>query len=148
MTQKRIISDPVLNSPLNSSDFLKDAMAKFKAGQSFTGKDGILTPVIKQIVDATLDCEMDQHLEQCSENGEPNRRNGKLYKTLKTADAAVEIETPRDRAGTFEPQEDRHVLMISVIYGIKRYKMLVLVWLMNMVKSWFFIHCGILFAQL
>ena len=104
MTQKGIISEPVLNSLFNSPDFLKEAMAKFKSGKSFTGKDGILKPLIKQIVDASLDCEMEQHLEECSENGEPNRRNGKLYKTLKTADGQVEIETPRDRAGTFEPQ--------------------------------------------
>lgn len=47
---------------------------------------------------------MDQHLEECSENDEPNRRNGKMSKTLKTADGQVEIETLRDRAGTFEPQ--------------------------------------------
>lgn len=127
MTQKGIVTDPVLNSPINSSDFLKDAMAKFKAGQSFTGKDGILTPLIKQIVDATLDCEMEQHLEECSENGEPNRRNGRLSKTLKTADGQVEIETPRDRAGTFEPQliKNRQTILndnlddgILALYGL------------------------------
>lgn len=104
MTQKDIVSEPVLNSSINSTDFLKEAMAKFKAGQSFTGKNGILTPLIKQIVDASLDGEMDHHLEECGLNGEPNRRNGRLSKTLKTADGQVEIETPRDRAGTFEPQ--------------------------------------------
>ena len=79
MTQKGIISEPVLNSSINSSDFLKEAMAKFKAGQSFTGKNGILTPLIKQIVDASLDGEMEQHLEECSLNGEPNRRSSFLY---------------------------------------------------------------------
>ncbi len=47
---------------------------------------------------------MEQHLEKCEVNGEPNRRNGRLPKTIKTADGHVEIETPRDRAGTFEPQ--------------------------------------------
>ena len=47
---------------------------------------------------------MKQHLEECSDNGEPNRRNGKLPKTIKTADGQVEIETPRDRADSFEPQ--------------------------------------------
>lgn len=104
MTQKGIISEPVFNSSINFADFQKDAMAKLKAGHSFTGKDGILTPLIKQIVNATLDCEMDQHLEECGENSEPNRRNGKMSKILKTADGQVEIETPRDRAGTFDPQ--------------------------------------------
>lgn len=104
MTQKDIVTESKLNSSINSADFLKEAMAKFKAGQPFTGKGGILTPLIKQIVDASLDSEIEQHLEDCDAAGEPNRRNGKLYKTLKTADGQVEIETPRDRAGTFEPQ--------------------------------------------
>lgn len=102
MTQKDIISEPVINSSFNFSDFQKEAIAKLKAGQPLTGNGGILTPLIKEIVNASLDCEMEQHLEICSQNGEANRRNGKLTKKLKTADGAVEIETPRDRAGTFE----------------------------------------------
>ena len=104
MTQKDIISGSVINSSFNFSDFQKEAIAKLKAGQPLTGKGGILTPLIKEIVNASLDCEMEQHLEICSQNGEVNRRNGKLPKTLKTADGTVEIETPRDRSGTFEPQ--------------------------------------------
>ena len=72
--------------------------------QSLTGKGGILTPLIKEIVNASLDCKMEQHLEECSQNGEVNRRNGKLPKMLKTADGTIAIENPRDRAGTFEPQ--------------------------------------------
>jgi putative transposase len=106
MTQREIISEPVLNSQsnFNSADFLKEAMAKFQAGQSFTGKNGILTPLITQIVNASLDAEMEQHLDECKVNGASNRRNGRMSKILKTADGSVEIETPRDRAGTFEPQ--------------------------------------------
>ena len=34
----------------------------------------------------------------------PNRRNGKSSKTLKTSDGPIDLDTPRDRAGTFEPQ--------------------------------------------
>jgi putative transposase len=51
-----------------------------------------------------LDAEMEQHLDECKVNGASNRRNGRMSKILKTADGSVEIETPRDRAGTFEPQ--------------------------------------------
>jgi len=42
------------------------------------------------------------------------RRNGKLSKMLKTADDTVEIETPRDRAGTFEPQLIKNLQNISL----------------------------------
>ncbi len=33
-----------------------------------------------------------------------NRKNGKSSKTLKTSGGKIEVDTPRDRAGTFEPQ--------------------------------------------
>lgn len=104
MTQKGIISDPVLNASFNFADFQKEAIARLKSGQPLTGNSGVLTPLIKQIINASLDAEMDEHLEDCEQNGEANRRNGRLPKTVKTADGPVEIETPRDRTGTFEPQ--------------------------------------------
>ena len=104
MTQKNIVAEPILNSSFNFADFQKDAIARLKSGQPLTGAGGILTPLLKEIINASLDCEMDQHLEDCNENGESNRRNGKMSKTLKTCDHSFEIETPRDRAGTFEPQ--------------------------------------------
>lgn len=104
MTQKSIVAEPILNSSFNFADFQKDAIARLKSGQPLTGVGGILTPLLKEIINASLDCEMDQHLEDCNENGESNRRNGKMSKMLKTSDHSFEIETPRDRAGTFEPQ--------------------------------------------
>jgi putative transposase len=104
MTQKDIISEPIFNASFNFADFQKEAIARLKSGQPLTGNSGILTPLIKQIINASLDAEMDEHLEDCSQSGEANRRNGRLPKTLKTADGSIEIETPRDRAGSFEPQ--------------------------------------------
>ncbi len=50
MTQKGIISEPVLNSSFNFSDFQKDAIARLKSGQPLTGNGGILTPLIKEII--------------------------------------------------------------------------------------------------
>jgi transposase-like protein len=34
----------------------------------------------------------------------PNRRNGKTQKTVKGTSGALQIEMPRDRDGSFEPQ--------------------------------------------
>ena len=104
MTQKGMTIEPALNASFKFADFQKDAIARLKSGQPLTGYSGVLTPLIKQLINASLDAEMDQHLEDCSQNGEVNRRNGRLSKTLKTAEGPVDIETPRDRAGTFEPQ--------------------------------------------
>ncbi len=86
------------------SQFQKEAIDKLKAGQSLTGKDGILTPLIKEILEAALDGEMDSHLSDCKAQDQTNRRNGKLKKTMKTGTGSFELETPRDRDGSFEPE--------------------------------------------
>src|SRR5690606_6345915 len=56
----------------------------------------------------TLGAELDEHLGYEKHNsagrGSGNSRNGKTRKRLKGEHGDIEIETPRDRAGTFEPQ--------------------------------------------
>jgi putative transposase len=86
------------------SQFQKEAIDKLKSGQSLTGKDGILTPLIKEILEAALEGEMDFHLSDCKAQDQANRRNGKLKKTMKTGTGSFELETPRDREGSFEPE--------------------------------------------
>lgn len=72
-----------------------------RAGQKLTGKDGLLTPLIKQLTEAALKAELDAHL---AAEETPNRKNGNTSKTIKTTSGSFELDTPRDRAGTFEPQ--------------------------------------------
>jgi len=60
--------------------FQQDAINKLKSGQPLTGKDGVMTPLIKQILEATLEDEMASHLSECDEQGQINRRNGKTKK--------------------------------------------------------------------
>lgn len=43
-----------------------------QSGQSLTGKDGILTPLIKQLTEAALSAELDSHLAQ---DVHANRKN-------------------------------------------------------------------------
>lgn len=81
-------------------DFDK-ALKALQDGQALTGKDGILTPLIKQLTEAALAAELDSHLAQ---DIAANRKNGSSRKTLKTPTGAFELTTPRDRNGTFEPQ--------------------------------------------
>lgn len=88
--------------PKNDIQFdLNQALEDLKAGKPLNGKDGLLTPLIKQLTEAALKAEQDQHL---AEDTSPNRKNGYTKKTIKAASGAFELETPRDRAGTFEPQ--------------------------------------------
>lgn len=78
----------------------EEALKALQSGQAITGKDGVLAPLIKQLTEAALEGELDSHI---ANNVVPNRRNGKSKKTVKTSSGSFELETPRDRAGTFEP---------------------------------------------
>lgn len=77
------------------------ALKALQSGQPLTGKEGILTPLIKQLTEAALKAELEQHLET---DPKPNRKNGSTRKTVKTTGGSFELDTPRDRANTFEPQ--------------------------------------------
>lgn len=81
-------------------DFDK-ALKALQEGQALTGKDGILTPLIKQLTEAALAAELDSHL---INDAEANRRNGSTKKTIKAPTGSFELATPRDRNGSFEPQ--------------------------------------------
>lgn len=85
-----------------SKDFnFDEALTALRNGQDLTGKDGILTPLIKQLTEAALKAELEAHL---AGDEAPNRKNGSTRKTIKSTSGNFELETPRDRSGTFEPQ--------------------------------------------
>jgi putative transposase len=79
----------------------ENALKDLQAGKPLSGKEGILTPLIKQLTEAALQAELEQHLADCAE---PNRKNGSTSKTIKTSAGSFELNTPRDRDGSFEPQ--------------------------------------------
>jgi len=85
----------------NFKQFEDEAVAQLRSGKPLEGKDGILAPLIKRLVEASLAGELDAHLE---ENKSSNRRNGKMSKRVKTGFGSIDIDTPRDRNGSFEPQ--------------------------------------------
>ena len=76
-------------------------------GLSLTGPDGLLKQFQKSVIEAALAEEMTEHLGH-AKHGDPvgdNIRNGARTKTVLTESTGhVQIEVPRDRAGTFEPQ--------------------------------------------
>ena len=84
----------------NEFDF-DEALKALQSGKAITGKDGVLTPLIKKLTEAALEGELESHL---AEDLVPNRKNGKTSKTVKSTAGPFELDTPRDRAGTFEPQ--------------------------------------------
>lgn len=60
----------------------------------------------KMSVEAALNAELTHHLgyEKNQLNSGTNARNGYSSKTVTTGDGPLELRTPRDREGTFEPQ--------------------------------------------
>src|SRR6185312_12442174 len=79
-------------------------------GLSLTGPDGLLKQLTKTVLETALNEEMTEHLGH-EKHGQPvlggsgNIRNGTRAKTVLTeATGHVDIDVPRDRAGTFEPK--------------------------------------------
>jgi transposase-like protein len=90
-----------MQEKISLEEFRKQAAEQIRLGKPITGDGGIFTPLIKQILEAALEGEMDEHLEQTKGS---NRRNGHGSKTLKSSLGAFEIFPPRDRNGSFNPQ--------------------------------------------
>ncbi|PKP63251.1 MAG: IS256 family transposase [Alphaproteobacteria bacterium HGW-Alphaproteobacteria-8] len=84
-----VIADSVLDQLLGGAD----AKSAFEA-------EGLLDQLKKALAERVLNAEMDHHLV----NGEPgNSRNGYGRKTVTTGSGRIELEIPRDRAGSFDP---------------------------------------------
>ena len=79
-------------------------------GLSLTGPDGLLKQFTRSVLETALNEEMTEHLghekhRAPEERDSTNIRNGTRPKTVLTeATGQVEIEVPRDRDGSFEPQ--------------------------------------------
>ena len=80
----------------------KKALEQFKLGEPLLGKNGAFAPLLKEFLESALDAEVEEHLDE-GERNRGNRRNGKSKKIVKSSDGSFELETPRDRDSTFEP---------------------------------------------
>ncbi len=88
--------------------FAEQLVAQAKAdGVNLVGPGGLLAGLTKQVLEAGLEVEMEEHLGYAKHAGEGrnhgNSRNGTRTKTVITEVGPIEIETPRDRDGSFDP---------------------------------------------
>lgn len=83
--------------------FAREAAKTLKTEKDLSDFSQMLTKIT---IEAALNAELDDHLgyEKHVLSDNPNSRNGYSTKTLKTEDGQFEIDTPRDRDGSFEPQ--------------------------------------------
>ncbi|MDR2269661.1 MAG: transposase [Sphingobacterium sp.] len=74
-------------------------------GKSLSPNDGVLAPLMKHLLESMMDSELESHLQEDKASGNSNRRNGKTKKTVRGLNTGkFELESGRDRAGTFEPK--------------------------------------------
>jgi putative transposase len=77
-------------------------------GVELVGPGGLLTDLTKSVLETALEVEMEDHLGYAKHAPEgrdkANSRNGIRSKTVLTEVGEVEIDVPRDRDGSFEPQ--------------------------------------------
>jgi transposase-like protein len=84
---------------------LQDALRGLGPNE-ITGPGGLLTQLAGRVIETALGAELTDHLGH-PPGGVPqgaNVRNGAGRKTLETDLGSVQIRTPRDRDGSFEPQ--------------------------------------------
>lgn len=76
-------------------------------GRSLVGPGGLLADLTKQVLETSLEVEMEEHVGYPKHAVEGrnlgNSRNGTRSKTVITEVGPVELDVPRDRDGTFEP---------------------------------------------
>ena len=85
--------------------FKEEAMKGLYEGKKMGGTDGVFAPMLKHLLESMLEGELDHHLHESKASGETNRKNGKTKKTVRSLQSGhFELESGRDRNGTFEPK--------------------------------------------
>jgi len=91
--------------PFDFERFKAEAMQGLYEGKSLSPNDGVLAPLMKHLLESMMDGELENHLNEEKASGNSNRRNGKTKKTVRGLNTGTfELETGRDRSGTFEPK--------------------------------------------
>jgi putative transposase len=90
-------------------DEIVDQLLKgYQKPEDLLGPGGLIKQLMGRLISRAMDAELTHHLGYDRGQDPPavqeNRRNGKGRKTLRTDSGPVDIEVPRDREGTFEPQ--------------------------------------------
>ena len=88
-------------------DALQDALRGLDPEQ-ITGPGGLVSQLAGRVIETALGAELTEHLGyppgQAPPGGAGNHRNGHTAKTLQTELGPVQVKTPRDRQGSFEPR--------------------------------------------
>ncbi len=90
------------------SELIDELLADCKRPEQIMGENGLLKQLTKAILERAMNAELTDHLGY--EKHDPagyntrNSRNGKSLKKIQGDFGEIELETPRDRDGSFEPK--------------------------------------------
>lgn len=87
---------------LDLEALIKQMGDELRSGKPLTGAGGVFTPLIKKVIESSLEGEMDAHLQK-TDKASKNRRNGRSRKNVLSSSGGLEIFSPRDRDGSFQP---------------------------------------------
>ncbi|GHO54174.1 hypothetical protein KSB_26490 [Ktedonobacter robiniae] len=89
-------------------EILDELLKEYTSPQDILGEGGLIKELTKAVTERCLEAELETHLGygkyEPKAEGTTNSRNGKSRKTLKGEQGHLELEIPRDREGSFEPQ--------------------------------------------
>jgi transposase-like protein len=107
---------PLASEPFDYEAAKQKVKEQFRTGKSLYGKDGAFAPLLQDMLNSILEGEMESHLDE-EERDAGNRKNGKNKKQLKTSSGNIEVSTPRDRLGSFEPEivKKRETIMAQTL---------------------------------
>jgi len=99
--------DPMTGETIDQKELAEALLEQAREqGVSLLGPGGLLAGLTKNVLETALEAEITEHLghERHGPAESGNVRNGTRSKTVFTEVGPVEIDVPRDREGSFEPQ--------------------------------------------
>jgi putative transposase len=91
-----------------SEEVLNELLKDYQKPEDLLGQNGLLKQLQKRLLEKAMGAELTVHLgygkHEAAGKNTGNSRNGTTPKTLKGEFGNLELATPRDRNGTFEPQ--------------------------------------------
>jgi putative transposase len=101
-------SGELVPAPASVREWAEQLVAQAREdGVALTGEGGLLTDLMRHVLQTGLEVEMAEHLgygpHERAGRGSGNSRNGGYDKTVVTEIGEIGLRVPRDRAGTFEP---------------------------------------------
>ena len=91
-----------------TDEMLNELLRDYQKPEDLLGKNGLLKQLQKRLLEKALGAELTVHLgygkHEAAGDNSGNSRNGTSPKTIKGEFGNMDLATPRDRNGTFEPQ--------------------------------------------